>query len=67
MGEMSEAALTDLLRRALKNHDAMAAGLRTGAMRSFKAVDDMRLVKAEAAALGCYPRTMDVLRVESEA
>ena len=47
----------DLLRRALKNHDAIAAGLRTGmgGPRLFRAIDDMRALKAEAAELGCYP------------
>jgi len=48
-------AEADLLRRALKNHDAICAGLRAGVMRSPKAIDDMQQVKAEAAALGCYP------------
>jgi hypothetical protein len=51
----------DLLRRALKNHDAICAGLRAGVMRSPKAIDDMQQVKAEAAALGCYPAATDVL------
>lgn len=48
----------DLLRRALKNHDAIAAALRTGigGPRLFKAIDDMRALKAEAAEFGCYPR-----------
>lgn len=46
----------DLLRRALKNHDAIAAALRTGtsSKRLFKAIDDMRALKGEASALGCY-------------
>lgn len=54
----------DLLRRALKNHDAIAAGLRTGmgSNRLFKAIDDMRALKAEAAELGCYPGSKDILR-----
>lgn len=46
----------DLLRRALKNHDAIAAGLRTGLGngRMFAAIDDMKALKAEAIELDCY-------------
>lgn len=46
----------NLLRRALKNHDAIAAALRTGVggPRLFKAIDDMKAVKTEAAQRGCY-------------
>lgn len=57
--------LTGLLRRALKNHDAICAGLRAGRMRSYKAIDDMMRIKAAAAALGCYPAPADVLRETS--
>ena len=46
----------DLLRRALKDHDAIASALRTGIgnQRLFRAIDDMRAVKEQAAAMGCY-------------
>ena len=59
----------DLLRRALKNHDAIAAGLRIGmgGNRLFKAIDDMRALKAEAAELGCYPASNDILRGAEDA
>lgn len=46
----------DLLRRALKNHDAIAAALRTGinSPKLVRAIEDMRALKAEATNLGCY-------------
>lgn len=51
-----EEVLAALLRRALKNHDAIAGALRTGmgGPRLFRAIDDMRAVKYEAAELGYY-------------
>lgn len=62
--EIAEHVPAELLRRALKNHDAIAAGLRCGMgnRRLFKAIDDMKALKAEAAALGCYPTPNSVLR-----
>ena len=52
-----------LLRRALKNHDTIAAALRAGVatQRLGKAIDDMSDVKAEATALGAYPKPQMVL------
>ncbi len=54
---MSEPTAAALLRRALKNHDAITAALRAGtsSRRLLKAIDDMKRVKADAAAIGCYP------------
>lgn len=56
--------LADLLRRALKDHDAITAALRTGgtSARLFGAVDDMGEVKAAAVELGCYPGPSSILR-----
>lgn len=56
----------DLLRRALKAHDTIAAAYRTGATyptkRMEKALDDMRAVKAVAVELGVYPGPTSMLR-----
>lgn len=51
--------IADLLRRALRNHDAIAAALRTGSssQRLFRAIDDMKEVKEAAAELGFYAPT----------
>lgn len=58
----------DLLRRALKNHDAIASALRTGIgnQRLLRAIDDMRAVKEQAAAMGCYKASIAVPRPTPE-
>lgn len=66
MSERSgEQVPADLLRRALKNHDAIAAALRAGgppSRRLERAIDDMRALKVEAVALDCYPAPSSILR-----
>ena len=53
----------DLLRRALKSHDAIVASYRAGSRRApFKAIDDMVAVKAAAIEMDCYPAPASVLR-----
>ena len=66
--QSAEYVPAELLRRALRNHDKIAAALRSGVggPRLFKAIDDMRVLKAEAAELGCYPKPDAILRTQSD-